>query len=115
MSLEQDVRDLNASIRELIAVMRNGAGAHAPVQFNDNLEPVPLLRQEEDDGRPAFEIKERPLSYAEDIQQPALALIKAKGRDALAGILARFGAKTAKDVPTERWPELAAAIVEAAG
>jgi hypothetical protein len=112
MSLEQDVRDLNASIRELIAVMRNGAGAHAPVQFNDNLEPVPL-RQDEDDGRPAFEIKERLLSYAEDIQQPALTLIKSKGRDALAAILARFNAKTAKDVPVDRWPELAAAIVEA--
>jgi hypothetical protein len=53
------------------------------------------------------------LDYVQHIQTPALTLVKAKGRDALAGILAEFGAKTAKEITEDQWPALAARIAEA--
>lgn len=50
------------------------------------------------------------LRYVEDIQQPAMELVRDRGRQALVDVLVQFGARTAKDVAQKDWPALAAAI-----
>lgn len=117
MALEDDIRRLTAAVQELTAQLRQQAGNSEPV-FNDNLEPLPVeeapakakpAKAKGDVSPPA----PTAMDYAADIQTPALALVKAKGRDALAAILEEFGAKTAKDIAQEQWPALAARIAEA--
>lgn len=110
MSIEQEIRDLRIAIGELITVMKIQTGAKTPIVFNDNLEPQPLKQSSEP---PSILTEERELDYVKDIQKPALKLIQTKGRDALAGILAKFGAKTAKEIDAKRWPELLTQIEEA--
>lgn len=122
MALEDDIRRLTAAVQELTAQLRQQAGNSEPV-FNDNLEPLPV-EEAPVKVKPAKAAKAAPaeapsepaptaMDYAADIQTPALALVKAKGRDALAAILEEFGAKTAKDIAQEQWPALAARIAEA--
>lgn len=122
MALEDDIRRLTAAVQELTAQLRQQAGNSEPV-FNDNLEPLPV-EEAPAKAKPAKAAKAAPaeapsepaptaMDYAADIQTPALALVKAKGRDALAAILTEFGAKTAKDIAQDQWPALAARIAEA--
>ena len=123
MALEDDIRRLTAPVQELTAQLRQQAGNSEPV-FNDNLEPLPV-EEAPAKAKPAKAAKAAPaeappaepaptaMDYAADIQTPALALGKAKGRDALAAILEEFGAKTAKDIAQDQWPALAARIAEA--
>jgi hypothetical protein len=115
MALEDDIRRLTEAVQELTAQMRQQTGNPVPV-FTDNLEPLP--REEAPaKAKPAKakaeEAAPAKLDYVQHIQTPALTLVKAKGRDALAGILAEFGAKTAKDITEDQWPALAARIAEA--
>lgn len=114
MALEDDIRRLTEAVQELTAQMRQQTGNPVPV-FTDNLEPLP--REEAPaKAKPAKAKAEEAaakLDYVQHIQTPALTLVKAKGRDALAGILAEFGAKTAKDITEDQWPALAARIAEA--
>lgn len=53
------------------------------------------------------------IRFVEDLQQPALALVAEKGREALVAVLAKFGSRTVKDTPKKHWAELKAAIEEA--
>jgi dGTP triphosphohydrolase len=117
MALEDDIRRLTEAVQELTAQMRQQTGNPVPV-FTDNLEPLP--REEAPAPAKAKPAKAKAeeaapakLDYVQLIQTPALTLVKAKGRDALAGILAEFGAKTAKDITEDQWPALAARIAEA--
>ena len=117
MALEDDIRRLTAAVQELTAQMRQQAGNDTPV-FTDNLEPLP--RGEAPAPAKAKPVKAKveeaapaKLDYVQHIQTPALTLVKAKGRDALAAILEEFGAKTAKDIAQDQWPALAARIAEA--
>ena len=116
MALEDDIRRLTEAVQELTAQMRQQTGNPVPV-FTDNLEPLP--REEAPAPAKAKPAKAKAeeavarLDYVQHIQTPALTLVKAKGRDALAGILAEFGAKTAKDITEDQWPALAARIAEA--
>ncbi len=114
MALEDDIRRLTEAVQELTAQMRQQTGNPVPV-FTDNLEPLP--REEAPaKAKPAKAKAEEALvrlDYVQHIQTPALTLVKAKGRDALAGILAEFNAKTAKDITEDQWPALAARIAEA--
>jgi hypothetical protein len=116
MALEDDIRRLTEAVQELTAQMRQASGNDTPV-FTDNLEPLP--REEAPAPAKAKPAKAKAeeaaakLDYVQHIQTPALTLVKAKGRDALAGILAEFGAKTAKDITEDQWPALAARIAEA--
>lgn len=115
MALEDDIRRLTEAVQELTAQMRQQTGNPVPV-FTDNLEPLPReeapakakpVKAKAEEAAPAR------LDYVQHIQTPALTLVKAKGRDALAGILAEFGAKTAKEITEDQWPALAARIAEA--
>jgi hypothetical protein len=116
MALEDDIRRLTEAVQELTAQLRQQTGNPVPV-FTDNLEPLP--REEAPAPAKAKPAKAKAeeaaarLDYVQHIQTPALTLVKAKGRDALAGILAEFGAKTAKDITEDQWPALAARIAEA--
>jgi hypothetical protein len=116
MALEDDIRRLTEAVQELTAQMRQQTGNPVPV-FTDNLEPLP--REEAPapaKAKPAkAKAEEAPvkLDYVQHIQTPALTLVKAKGRDALAAILGEFNAKTAKDIGEDQWPALAARIAEA--
>jgi len=116
MALEDDIRRLTEAVQELTAQLRQQTGNPVPV-FTDDLEPLP--REEAPapaKAKPAkAKVEETPakLDYVQHIQTPALTLVKAKGRDALAGILAEFGAKTAKEITEDQWPALAARIAEA--
>ena len=116
MALEDDIRRLTEAVQELTAQLRQQTGNPVPV-FTDDLEPLP--REEAPapaKAKPAkAKVEETPakLDYVQHIQTPALTLVKAKGRDALAGILAEFNAKTAKDITEDQWPALAARIAEA--
>jgi hypothetical protein len=101
MSLEQEIRHLQDAIRDLIKALETTDVRSAPastaerLHLNDKAEPRPITET---------------IDYVQDIQKPALALVQAQGRDALARILATFGARTAKEVPPERWAELSKAI-----
>ena len=101
MSLEQEIRHLQDAIRDLIRVLETTDVRSAPasteekVHFAANLEPRPITKT---------------IDYVQDIQKPALALVQAQGRDALAKILADFGVKTAKEVPVDQYEALADAI-----
>lgn len=114
MALEDDIRRLTEAVQELTAQLRQQTGNPVPV-YTDNLEPLP--REEAPAKAPAKAAKPTPppaqLDYARDVQAPALNLVKAKGREALASILADFGAKRAQDIPAEQWPALIARIEEA--
>lgn len=87
------------------------APAPAPV-----VEQVQAVEEPETDAlttdaaSPAPDAAPAPLSYVEDIQQPAMELVRDKGRQALVDVLLTFNARTAKDVPQKDWPALAAAI-----
>lgn len=104
MSLETEIRHLQDAIRDLIKALettdvRSAPAANAErVHLNDKAEPRPIVRT---------------ISYVSDIQKPALALVQAQGRDALARILAGFNARTAKEVPPDQYEALADAIKEA--
>jgi len=105
MSLETEIKNLHDAIRDLIKALETSDVRSAPaavaapkVEFNDKLEPQPIVQT---------------IDYTEDIQRPALALVQAKGRYALAKVLAEFNAKTGKDVPPDQWPAFMAAIAEA--
>lgn len=50
------------------------------------------------------------LDYVTDIQQPAMELVRDRGRQALVTVLEKLGARTARDVAQKDWPALAAAI-----
>lgn len=54
-----------------------------------------------------------PLDYERDIKPKALALAKAKGRDALFAVLGTFGAQKANDVKPEQFADLFAALDKA--
>jgi hypothetical protein len=108
MALEDDIRRLTEAVQELTAQMRQQTGNPVPV-FTDNLEPLPKAKP----AKAKAEEAAAKLDYVQHIQTPALTLVKAKGRDALAGILAEFNAKTAKDIGEDQWPALAARIAEA--
>ena len=101
MSLETEIKHLQDAIRDLIKVLETTDVRSAPasteekVHFNDKLEPRPIVRT---------------IDYVQDIQKPALALVQAQGRDALAKILADFGVKSAKEVPVDQYEALADAI-----
>lgn len=104
MSLETEIKNLQDAIRDLIKALETSDVRSAPavaapkVEFNAKLEPQPIVQT---------------IDYTEDIQRPALALVQSKGREALATILATFGAKTGKEVPPDQWPAFMAAIAEA--
>ena len=104
MSLETEIKHLQDAIRDLIKVLETTDVRSAPasteekVHFNDKLEPRPIVRT---------------IDYVQDIQKPALALVQAQGRDALAKILATFNVKTAKEIMPDQYEALADAIAEA--
>lgn len=106
MSIEQDIRDLRDAIRDLIQALEKNHVRFAPaedvteeqVHFAASLEPRPIVRT---------------IDYVQDIQKPALALVQAQGRDALAKILATFNVKTAKEIMPDQYEALADAIQEA--
>lgn len=104
MSLETEIKHLQDAIRDLIKVLETTDVRSAPasteekVHFNDKLEPRPIVRT---------------IDYVQDIQKPALALVQAQGRDALAKILATFNVKTAKEIMPDQYEALADAIQEA--
>lgn len=79
--------------------------APAPVVV-EQLQPV----EEPETGDAAPDAEPVALRYVEDIQQPAMELVRDKGRQALVDVLVQFGARTAKDVAQKDWPALAAAI-----
>lgn len=115
MALEDDIRRLTEAVQELTAQLRQQTGNPVPV-FTDNLEPLP--RAEAAAKAPAKAAKAAPpppaqLDYTRDVQAPALNLVKARGREALASILADFGAKRAQDIAENEWPALIARIEEA--
>ena len=104
MSLEQEIRHLQDAIRDLIKALETTDVRSAPataaerVHLTDKAEPRPIVRT---------------IDYVQDIQKPALALVQAQGREALARILATFNARTAKEVPPDQYEALADAIREA--
>lgn len=114
MALEDDIRRLTEAVQELTAQLRQQTG-NPTIVFTDEMEPLPRAPEEPKKAKakaapPAPPVQ---LDYTRDVQTPALALVKAKGRDALAAILTDFGVKTARDVPDDAWPELKARIEEA--
>ena len=113
MALEDDIRRLTEAVQELTAQLRQQTNNPVPV-FTDNLEPLPRAEAK----APAKAAKAAPpppaqLDYTRDVQAPALNLVKAKGREALASILADFNAKRAQDIAEDQWPALIARIAEA--
>ena len=112
MALEDDIRRLTEAVQELTAQLRQQTNNPVPV-FTDNLEPLPRAEAK----APAKAAKAAPppvqLDYTRDVQAPALNLVKTRGREALASILADFNAKRAQDIAEDQWPALIARIAEA--
>lgn len=97
--LEEKIEKLTAAVEALTAALQSAglpsAGSPAPAKEETSAEENKAVR------------------FVEDLQQPALSLVAEKGRDALVGVLAKFEARTVKDVAKKQWPALKAAIEEA--
>lgn len=128
MSLEVAINENTAAVKALIAAL--GAGVATPGYIAPDKAPAGVI------GRPATISAEEiaantkvaaelaatkarnaapaALDYDKDVKAPFLALAKAKGRDVALGLLTPYGVATANLVPADKWPELVAAIAQAA-
>lgn len=115
MSIEAAITQLADGIHKMAAALNRIADALTVPTTVDTPAPAPAAPSKPKAEKPKEEApaptgSPEKLVYADYIQKPALDLVKAKGRDALADVLKKVGATSAKEVPEARWHELRALI-----
>lgn len=104
MSLEAQLEQLNKNVAQLITLLANPAQpVEAAAQRVNNTPAKP-----KPPGKPQAEIA-APLDY-KPVGEAILKLASAKGRNTAIALLAKFNAKTGKELKPEQYAECLAAI-----
>lgn len=121
MSLEATIQENTAAIRELIAAIAKGLPvtgaqvaavvAEAPAEVAKEKPPAPKTEAKAETPAPAEEAPK--LATYEDVRKAINDLAKAKGRDAVVGVLGQFGAAKGPDVKPEQYAAFVVAAHEA--
>lgn len=110
MSLEATINENTQAVRDLIAAIAQLG--NLPTQKLEAVKLVPIGAEDEakkagktppkEDAKPAAEPEAPALDYSE-VKQAVVALVTAKGPDAVREVLSKYNVASAKDLPQDRW------------
>ena len=108
MSLEQAINDNTAATRELIAILKGGVIAAAPVPAEkaETGKKIAAALKAAAKEPEAAKAPDAPAVDRKAVTDKVIQIGKNKGREAALKLLAKFDAKNVGSVPEEKLPEL---------